>query len=126
MSRGWVLGTSEFRAELAEEHRHAGAALEAGESEAGEVRSELLARRLGKLLCAVGRTQAQAKKDPKGAPWKVALASEMKRTTTATNRWLAEQLHMGNPFSVSRLVSASQRDSSKIDPWLQKMSHVKA
>lgn len=39
----------------------------------------------------------------KSADWKVALATEMKRRTTASNQWLADTLGMGNMFTVSRL-----------------------
>jgi hypothetical protein len=39
----------------------------------------------------------------KSADWKVAVATEMKRRTTATNQWLADALGMGSMFTVSRL-----------------------
>ena len=38
--------------------------------------------------------------------WKLAVAAMLKRRTTATNRWLAESLHMGNMYEVSRKVAA--------------------
>jgi REP element-mobilizing transposase RayT len=126
MSKGWVLGTTEFRADLAEEHRHAAAALEDGETEAGATREELLARRLKRLMRAVGKTKTNVQRDRKGAPWKIAVAAEMKRTTTATNRWLGEALNMGNPFRVSRLVSACQQEPGSAREFLRKIAKSKA
>jgi len=48
-------------------------------------------------------------------PWKLALAASLKKQTTVTNRWLAENLRMGNLHEVSRKVSASNRQQ---DPTL--------
>lgn len=36
----------------------------------------------------------------------LALAAALKRRTTVTNRWLADSLHMGNMYEVSRKVAA--------------------
>lgn len=113
MSRGWVLGTAEFRADLVAEHREAAALLNDGYSDAGERREEVLALRLKQLLSAVGKGEKDLRSQPKSAPWKVALAAEMKARTTATNSWLARALHMGSPFRVSRLTSAARPQPAK-------------
>ena len=39
----------------------------------------------------------------KSADWKVAVATMLKRRTTAPNLWLADHLGMGSPSAVSRL-----------------------
>ena len=44
--------------------------------------------------------------DAKGSLWKVVIAAEMKRRTTASNPWLSKRLNMGSPFRLSRLVSS--------------------
>jgi hypothetical protein len=54
-------------------------------------------------------TAKDAAREAKSAAWKVAIAAEMKRTTTATNQWLARALQMGSPFTVSRLVGTMGR-----------------
>jgi len=125
MSRGWVLGTTEFREQLAKEHQHAAAPLEGGHSDADEARTELLARRLGRLLRALGKTEADIARDRKSAPWKIAVAVVMKTSSAATNRWLGDALRMGNPFRVSRLVSAAQIEPKAITPFLHKMAKGK-
>jgi putative transposase len=123
MSRGWALGSQEFRHGLLQEHaeRLAGKALDA------EVQKELRPQQWRKALEAglrrLGKTQPQAKSEPKGAPWKVALAAHLKTTTTVSNPWLAEALHMGAPGAMSRYVTehrAGRRPEAK--RWHAKIS----
>ena len=65
-------------------------------------------------------------RDPKSAPWKVAIAAEMKATTVATNRWLAISLAMGSPWMVSRLASRCRADPGDADPYLRMIAKHKA
>jgi len=39
------------------------------------------------------------------APWKVAMGAAMEQKSTATNRWLSENLYLGNLHEVSRKIS---------------------
>lgn len=126
MTKGWVLGTAEFRADLVEEHRQAAALLEGSDRDADGAREELLRRRLGRLLKIINKTRTDIARDRKSAPWKIAVAMEMKRATTATNRWLADALRMGSPFRVSRLVGHCGRDAGEATPFLRKMAKGKA
>ena len=48
----------------------------------------------------------------KSAPWKVALAAQLKQTTQARNAWLAEHLHMGRAEAVSSHVTKLRRNAS--------------
>jgi hypothetical protein len=41
----------------------------------------------------------------KSAEWKVRIAREMKRRTTATNPWLPKVLNMGHPSRVGNLIN---------------------
>ena len=102
MSKGWVLGTKEFKMELVDEHREAVAALEHGEPDLEEARTARLEARLGERLAAIGKSRADLARAPKSAAWKVALAAEMKATTTAINKWLGKALAMGSPCTVSQ------------------------
>jgi len=47
----------------------------------------------------------------KSADWKVAVAARMKLTTTVSNRWLSEQLDMGDLRTVGRLAGECGRGS---------------
>jgi hypothetical protein len=64
---------------------------------------------LAKLLGQQGRTARELAAERKSAEWKVALAATMKARTTATNRWLGANLHMGGLHEVSRQASTWQR-----------------
>ena len=106
MGKGWVLGTREFKQQLVEEHREAATSLERGEHDLEDARVAQLEAVFAGLLAAAGKTGIDVARDPKSADWKVVIAAEMKRTTTATNQWLARALHMGSPYTVSRLTNA--------------------
>lgn len=65
---------------------------------------------LARWLRKVGQTREAIASEGKSAPWKLAVAAAMKAHTTATNRWLAENLAMGNLYEVSRKVQAWSRN----------------
>jgi len=55
---------------------------------------------LAKALQAVGKTDEDCRRERKSAPWKIAVAAHLKRTTQASNTWLTERLRMGSPVAV--------------------------
>ncbi len=69
------------------------------------------------LLSAVGRTEVILV-ERKSADWKLAIAAELKRRSTVTERWLAGTMQMGKFHEVSRKVAAWQR---KLDKRLQSL-----
>lgn len=105
MSKGWVIGTRSFKNALKAEHRDLAAAMEQGVHELEDLRDDERTVALTVLLHCLKKDSADISSDAKGARWKVAIAAEMKRRTTATNPWIAERLNMGSPFRLSRLVS---------------------
>ncbi|MDO8544639.1 MAG: hypothetical protein Q7S40_29710 [Opitutaceae bacterium] len=76
---------------------------------AHEVRSVRCEEHLLVCLRAVDRQRVKMADEPKGAAWKVAVAARMKRTTEASNGWLAERLKMGSATRVSQVVGAVAR-----------------
>ncbi len=62
-------------------------------------------RELGRMLAVLGRSVEEAPKEAKAADWKVAIVTHMRRTTTASNPWLAQALAMGAPNALSRYVA---------------------
>jgi REP element-mobilizing transposase RayT len=99
LSSGWAIGSKEFKKELLEEATDPSAT---GIEDAGEARVLLWEKTLEALKGRLSATD-DFSDTAKSADWKVALASEMKRRTTATNQWLADELGMGSAFTVSRL-----------------------
>jgi hypothetical protein len=57
-------------------------------------------------LAAARRTAAELRESSTSAVWKLRLAATLRRKTTATNRWLGINLHLGARDEVSRNLSA--------------------
>lgn len=109
MSQGWVVGTTEFKRVLAQEHRAVAVARANGDLALSEAQEAVRQQRLDQLLQQLGRTRADLAQAGKSESWKVALGAALKTRTTATNRWLSENLKLGNLHEVSRKVNAWQR-----------------
>ncbi|MEO6567512.1 MAG: transposase [Opitutaceae bacterium] len=109
LSRGWVIGSEEFKSDLKKELAAQGAnldrllalgtdgtALRELREQGWEDQLKALSRKLGVKL---------NKLPPKkSAPEKVQLAAAMKLTSSASNAWIAEKLQMGKPATVSQFV----------------------
>ena len=108
-SKGWVIGSGQFKRDLIEEHRElrtGGAVTAEALAEGRELRwEEELRRRLNRIK----RRAEDLAAESKSAPWKVATAAALKQKTTVTNRWPGEHLNLGNLYEVSRKVNAWQR-----------------
>jgi len=90
LSQGWAIGTEHFWAALIKDHDlTASARLGDGR------RARSAAGALRTALRAVGLSQADLAAEPKGAPWKVAVAAWMQQDTRVSNGWLAERLARG-------------------------------
>ena len=107
MSRGWAIGTTGFKQALLREHRER-PDNSATDSDREKARRAEWSGFLTVLLKAAGKTEAHLV-EGKSAGWKLAIASDLKRRSTVTNRWLAETMKMGNLHEVSRKVAAWQR-----------------
>lgn len=125
MSKGWVLGTRAFMRALTEDHKKLGAALKHGYRELAGLQEEAQESTLAALLKRLGKSAADVAQDAKAAPWKIAIATEMKRRTTVSNPWLSGRLNMGSPFRVSRLVSACTREPGEAAPFLRTCAKCK-
>jgi REP element-mobilizing transposase RayT len=112
MSQGWVVGSTDFKIAVALKQRRAAAALAQGDRDAQQVREALQQKLLDELLRKARRRRSELCRGAKMTDWKVALAAAMKARTTVTNRWLAEELHMGSLHEVSRRVAALQRKNT--------------
>jgi REP element-mobilizing transposase RayT len=118
MSKGWIIGTPGFAKAMLKENQELVGHGRRMAAELQETREGLWQQELAALLSQLGRTPAELAQARKSAAWKTALAAALKARTTATNRWLGENLNMGGLHEVSRRVSAWHRQP---DPRLQKM-----
>ena len=125
MSKGWALGTRSFTKALREEHKELAVALRRGDHELEDMREEEREAALHALLKYLRKGPADISDDAKGATWKVAVAAEMKRRTTASNPWLSQRLNMGSSFRLSRLVSACDRATGDVQKLRRKCAKCK-
>ncbi len=109
LSRGWAVGTEEFKAGLKKQLVRTADSAERLELLGGgpEARRQLREETWEDAL----RTHAKRQRvnlaalpAQKSAPEKVRLAAAMKATTSVSNGWLAQRLAMGEPASVSQYV----------------------
>lgn len=114
MSRGWAIGTHGWRQALARVHTKHALAPGIASQELADLKHARCESVLEQLLSAAGKTAADAARDRKGAAWKIQIAQTLRATTSATNRWIAEQLHMGAPNSVSQYLSNRKKLDKKI------------
>ena len=120
MSKGWVIGTGEFKKAMIRENRQMIGKGRRLAVELKEVREEVWRETLETLLRKLRRKARDLSAEGKSVEWKLALAAALKSRTTVTNRWLATTLHMGNLHEVSRKVAAWIRQP---DPGLLKKLH---
>ena len=107
ISRGWCVGSEEFKGEMRKEHGRRGAELErfAG-LEPGTVETERMALWEEKLraLAMAAKINLATWPKQKSHPDKVRLAAALKQSTSVSNGWLAVRLEMGQPATVSQYV----------------------
>jgi len=107
LSKGWIIGSDTFRKSLLQQHLQASAARS---WKAPEVREEREARWSAALAVLLGAVPDSQRDDHrKSAPWKVAIAAQLKATTDVSNAWLAGKLAMGSPIYVSKHVGLARR-----------------
>ncbi|MBI3887067.1 MAG: hypothetical protein HY302_15265 [Opitutae bacterium] len=122
LSRGWMVGSAEFKQALKKDLVTRGANL--GQAQllgTGAVRElreagweERLSKAARALKIDLGRLPAR-----KSAPEKVALAAVLKAATAVSNGWLAERLAMGQPASVSQFVRRFRLAGKEREPRFQ-------
>lgn len=107
MSRGWCVGSREFKQEMKKEMAERGAELDrfAGlqPEEVQAERAEVWEDQLSALARAA-KIDLKKLPDRKSHPSKVLLAAAMKQSTSVSNGWLASRLAMGQPASASQFV----------------------
>lgn len=123
MSKGWAVGESEFKKVLLKTHEQQQAALILGGDPklAEEMGEELM----NACLRALRKTPLHVQAEPKGAPWKVAVAATLKTRTTVSNPWLSQRLNMGSPFRLSRLVTDCRANPKRYEPFLEQCANCK-
>ena len=106
MSRGWIIGGKDFARMVVQEHKELRGQGPRLAKEVQAAREALWLETRERLLRRLGHAVADLDVTGKSVDWKLAIAAGLKARTTVTNRWLAQNLHMGNMHEVSRKVAA--------------------
>lgn len=101
---GWALASAQYRKDIKELYAEIPEKEGWQGEEVRELREGKWEKELEVLLKIAKKTRADVEAATKSAKWKVGIAREMKRRTTATNPWLAQALAMGHPSRVCNLV----------------------
>ncbi|MGB0744019.1 MAG: transposase, partial [Opitutales bacterium] len=125
MCRGWALGSKDFKRELLQSE----GLLKDGTFERLRMEGRDLAEAneliwensLKRGMKAAAKTNTDIANDRKSAAWKIWIASELKRHTSAPSTWIAQKLNMGSPQLVGVYVKRLLRDlEQKPNPEYQK------
>lgn len=102
---GWILGTSGYRKAVLKDLEQMTLAKDWGGPELRALNEMQWMEVLEKCLERLGKSPDDIQKDIKSADWKAAIAWWLRSRTSASNRWLGENLNMGVPAMVSRLAA---------------------
>jgi hypothetical protein len=99
LSRGWAIGTATWRRTLAREHSHLILDPSLATAEAREIKTTCWQDELNRVLQERAKTREDVAADPKGAHWKIEIASHLRQTVAAPYRWIAKALNTGSPLA---------------------------
>ena len=110
--RGWAIASDAFKKQLHEDFKN----MEVAKDWGGRELEELNVLGYEDLLVAWLKKHRKSEEDllcdKKSADWKVALARELRRKTSASNPWIAQRLTMGDPSNVSRHVNKTPNNKA--------------
>jgi putative transposase len=109
MSRGWAIGTAGWRKAVAKDHAHLALSVGVRHDELRELKEARQAAVLESALREAGKGADDVAGDPKGAPWKIAVAARLRAEAGAPHSWIASELNMGSPSSVRVYLSTAKK-----------------
>ena len=111
---GWCLGSEEFRKELLAQMTERAGAEHFGPEirESAQAKAERL---LKQELSRLGWGERELSSRPKGDPAKLEVAVRLRRETTMTLAWIAEQLEMGTKTHLAHLLYWRGREGGRPD-----------
>ena len=125
MCRGWCIGGDDFKRALAKDLTEGEGELRMAHDELAEFNRVRWWSNLEKCQRALGMLGVDPTSTIKSAPWKLAIASKLKREGSVTNAWLARSLAMGVPKAVSAQVGRYRKEgeaSCKFAARLRKLN----
>lgn len=102
---GWAIASDSYKKELHKDFQKMEAAKDWGGRELQELNEISWDGLVIRWLKKNRKTKNHITNDKKSAPWKIELARELRKQTSASNPWIARRLNMGDPSNVSRNVN---------------------
>lgn len=100
--RGWVIGSRGYREALAKEFSGMQLARDWGGPELRELNEQRWEQVVQAELERLKKTEADLRMDRKSAEWKRSIAVCLRKTTSASNPWIAQRLNTGHPSYISK------------------------
>jgi len=116
MDYGWAIGTKGWREAIAKSHEGLSLDQVSDAQAVGEFKKLQWSQAIEAALLQEGRSRTDLSRFRKGADWKIRIAEILRSTTTATNSWIARELHMGSPSSVRQYLSDRRRGVPAYQP----------
>ena len=101
-TQGWAIGSDAFKARIIDQYSPIGSARAWTVPGAEKMRESEWKKQMDRILVCLGRTVDEARAAAKSEPWKLAVATWMRDTVHARNKWLSKTLGLGTPAAVSR------------------------
>ena len=124
LCRGWCIGGKDFKQAIAKDLLGTEGAIQLERDGLSEFNQHIWQAALEACLHRLGFSQADATQAKYSERWKLAIASKLKRETSVTNRWLARQLSMGVPNSVSNLCGVYRREAEARCTYARKLKNM--
>lgn len=125
LCRGWYVGTREGRKNLLKDIEKR--MLTDGRADLlkgfGQAFAEVL---LQEGLSRLGKEERELAADRKLVRWKVVLASWIRLQCGVSNRWLSDNMHMGNIYGISKAVATETKSGNKRSKEWQKLGTPKS
>ena len=120
MSRGWAMGSKEFKSALIEDGKKETTRRILNGDADNESREMLWQKELDQCMKALEKDLEHATRDKKSAAWKVAICAHLRRTLGCRAIWIGKKLNMGEPAGISRaLRKLKEGDSPQAETMLR-------
>ena len=125
LNRGWCIGSPGFKRAVAEDYLKKDGPARIEHEELNEFNRLQWELRTVAALKALGRKEADLQASKRSEPWKLAIASMLKRETSVTNDWLSQRLHLGVANAVSSNCGVYRKNREARCPYARCLTKLK-
>jgi REP element-mobilizing transposase RayT len=125
LNSGWCIGSKEFKEDLASEYFVKKGPLRMEKKELKEFNELQWEKYVQRALAALNLSEEDIANDPYSIRWKLAIASQLKRTSSTSNAWLSRRLKMGVPNAVSNNCGRYQREEEGKCKYAKQLMNMK-